>query len=109
MNEREQFLQRFQSFFTAYVHRVQKMNETQVLNGLRAMKATRNSYREELAFLNSVSLAPTEDLGDEINKLRRQLSSRERAGLNPFFLLDYIEDALKDRLETLRRNPRSNS
>jgi hypothetical protein len=107
MNEPEQFL--FQRRFTTYVHRIEKMNETEALNGLRMMKAARNSYREELAFLNSVSLAPTEETDDETGKLRQQLTSTERAGFSPFALLDYIEDALKERLEALRRNPGSNS
>jgi len=109
MNEREQFLQAFLSRFSTYVHRIEKMNETEVLNGLRMMKAARINYREELAFLNSVSLAPTEDLGDEISKLRRELTSTERAGFSPFALFDYIEDTLKERLEALRKNPGSNS
>lgn len=86
MDEREQFLQAFQSRFTAYVHRIEKMNETEVLKGLRVMQAARNSYREELAFLNSVSLAPTQDAGDEIAKLRRQLKSKERGRPEPIRL-----------------------
>jgi len=102
MNEREQFLQAIQSRMTTYVHRIEKMNETEVLNGLSAMQAARSNYREELAFLNSVSLAPTEDPGDEIGKLRQQLTSTERAGLSPFALLDYIEEALKERLEAFK-------
>lgn len=72
------------------------------------MKAARNNYSQELAFLNSVSLKPTEDPGDEINQLKRQLNSPDRAGQNPFLMLDYIEEALKERLETLRKNPNNN-
>jgi len=80
------------------------MTETQVIKALRGWKAVRSTQGETLAFLNSVSLAPPEDPEDEINKLRSQLSSRANRGVRPFYLSDCVEDALKKRLETLRKN-----
>ena len=80
------------------------MTETQVIRALRGWKAVRNTEGETLAFLDSVSLAPTEDPEDEVNKLRSQLSSSANRGVSPFYLSDCVEDALKKRLETLRKS-----
>jgi hypothetical protein len=106
MNERERFEMGYRQIVARYVERIQTMTENQVVHELRAMKAGRNSADTTLAFLNSVSLAATEDCQDEINKLRSQISSYPRPSDNPFHLLDFIEDALKKRLETLRKNGR---
>jgi hypothetical protein len=46
---------------------------------------------------------PAEDAEDEINKLRAELSSTAHSSDSAFRLSDYIEDALKKRLETLRK------
>jgi predicted RecB family endonuclease len=103
MNEREQFLQTMQSFIAAYLERIQRMTEAQVVNALQMLQATRRNQEQTLAFLKSVSLNPTEESDHEIKELKSQLDSPERAGYSPFDLSDYIEDALKKRLETLRR------
>jgi hypothetical protein len=47
--------------------------------------------------------APAEDCEDEIKKLKSHLSSYPRPRGNPVHVLDYIEDALKTRLESLRK------
>jgi hypothetical protein len=99
MNEREEFHKFWQSSFT----RIQTMTEAQVVDGLRSLRAARNMAGETLAFLHSVSLVPTEDSGDEMNKLRSDLNSYPHPSLSPDVVFDYIEDALKKRLETLRR------
>lgn len=104
MNEQDQFRQLTQSFFAAYLERIQGMTETQVLNALRAWESERDSVNQRQAFLNSVSLAPEDDLADEISKLRSLLNSKARPGAGPFDLSEYIEDALKKRLDTLRKN-----
>jgi hypothetical protein len=84
--------------------RIQTMTETQVIDALRAWKAARNSEGDTLAFLNSISLVPSEDPEDEISELKSQLSSTARSTVNPFYLSDFVKDALKKRLDTLRRN-----
>jgi hypothetical protein len=99
MNEPERF---FQSIF-ARVERIETMSETQVVNGLRAVKAMRDSRGKTLAFLTACSLVPAEDSEDEINKLRSELSSAAHPDDSASRLSDYIEDALKKRLETLRK------
>jgi hypothetical protein len=100
MNERERF---FQSVFTRTVERIATMSETEVVDGLRAVKSTRDNYEKTLSFLTSCSLVPAEDAEDEINKLRAELSSTAHSSDSAFRLSDYIEDALKKRLETLRK------
>lgn len=104
MNERDRFLQSTRSFFAAYLDRIQTMSEPQVMAALRACKGARDSQDETLAFLKSVSLGPAEDDGDGINQLRSQLNSPMRSLANPFFVSDHIQEALKKRLETLRKN-----
>ena len=104
MNEREKFLKSMQSFVATYIDRVQTMSEAQVIKALHALQAARNSEGDTLNFLNSIALAPTEDPEDEINKLRSQLSSAARPTFSQFYLSDYFVDALKKRLETLRKN-----
>jgi hypothetical protein len=95
-----------QSFVATYAERIQTMTETQVIDALRARQAARNSEGEMLAFLNSVSLVPPEDHDEEINELKSQLSSTARSPVSPFHLSAYVEDALKMRLDTLRKNGR---
>jgi hypothetical protein len=102
MNEREQFLQQAFARIASTVERIQTMTETQVLHQLRAIRALRDSNAQTLAFLNSTSLVP-EDSEDQISNLRSKLSSYPRPSGDPFDL-DYIEDALNKRLETLRKN-----
>jgi len=92
-----------QSFLATYVQRIQTMTETQVVDALRGMNASRASVDATLAFLSSISLMPAEDSEDEINKLRSNLSLYPRPSGNPSHLPDYLEDALKKRLKALRR------
>jgi hypothetical protein len=104
MNEREQFGKYFQFAIAKFVDRIQMMTESQVVHQLQTMKAARSNVNTTLAFLNSVSLKPTEADDREMTKLRSELNSYGRRDLHPFQLSDYLEDALKKRLETLRRN-----
>jgi hypothetical protein len=103
MNEREQFEKYSRSIFERTVARIQTMSADQVVEGLRAIQAARNMMDGTLAFLHSVSLAPTADLEDEIGKLRSDVNSYPHPTFSPTLVSDYIEDALKKRLETLRR------
>jgi hypothetical protein len=100
MNERERF---FQSVFTRTVDRIATMSETEVVDELRAAKATRDSYEKTLSFLTSSSLVSAENAEDEIDKLRVELNSTAHSGDSALRLSDYIEDALKKRLQTLRK------
>ena len=100
MNERERF---FQSVFPRTVERIATMNETEVVEGLRAVKATRDSYEKTLSFLTSSSLVGAQNAEDEIKRLRSELSSTAHPGDSALRLWDYVEDALKKRLETLRK------
>ena len=106
MNERERFVR---SVFTRTVERIETMNEIQVVDGLRALKTTRDSCEKTLAFVASISLVPVEDSDREINKLRSELSSKVHSGDSASRLSEYIEDALKARLEALRRGGSSGS
>jgi len=100
MSEQERF---FQSVFTRTVERIAKMSEAEVVDALRAVKATRDSHEKALSFLTSSSLVPAADAEDEISKLRAELSSTPHSGDSALRLSDYIEDALKKRVETLRK------
>ena len=104
MNERDEFLRLTKSFYSSYVERIQTMTEAQVLDALRSWNAARNNVNETLGFLSSVSLASKEDSGDELTKLKSQLSSTTHRPPDPLVLENYIEDALKKRLEELRNN-----
>ena len=86
------------------MEKISSMTEAQVLNSLRAMKTGRESVGETLAFLSSVAIPPTDDSEHGINQLRSELSSRERPTDHPLDILDYIEGALKKRLEELRKS-----
>jgi hypothetical protein len=100
MNDRERF---FQSVLAKTIERIEAMSETQVVDGLRAVQATGDSWGKMLPFIASTSFVPAEDPDDEINKLRTDLGSRAPFGVGALRLSGYIEDALKKRLETLRR------
>jgi hypothetical protein len=119
MNEREEFLQYFQSILARMVEKIETMTESQALDGLREVKAARNIYDEELAERiqtmtdTEVPEGPREVRPRETSvawswpfsmllTLRSHLSSTARYG-SPPSLLDTIEDALNKRLETLRR------
>jgi hypothetical protein len=100
MNDRERF---FQSVFARTVERIETMSETQVVDGLRAVQSTSDSLGKTLAFIASISIIPSDDPDDEINKLRTELGSRAQSGGGALRLSGHIENALKKRLETLRR------
>jgi hypothetical protein len=85
------------------------LTETQVITALRAVEAVRHQEREMLGWLNSVSLVSTEDSTGEINQLKSDLNLYRRAPVGPFPLRNYLEEALKMRLETLRKKPNNNS
>src|SRR5579864_3155151 len=104
MNERERFLTGFQSLIANYLERIERMSEAQVENQLRACQAVRNAQNETLAFLSSVSLPPPRDRGDELYQLHSQLNAPARADLSPSQFSDHIQQALKKRLERLRKN-----
>ena len=104
MNEREKFVKSFYAMVALSVERISTMTESQVLNRLRAIKAGRASLGETLAFLNSVAISPTEDSEHGVNKLRSELSSRKHPSDPRRDILDYIESALKKRLEELRKH-----
>jgi len=106
MNEREQFEKYRQSVLAEAVEKIQTMTEPQVIGRLRALEAARNMTSEKLAFLDSVSLAPTGNCEADIQKLWSELDCYPRPTENPFLVSDYIRDALKKRLETLRRKRR---
>lgn len=103
MSDQNRFLKLFQAWFERRLELVQTMNEAQVLRQLQAIQAGRKNGNETLAFLHSVSLKPSEDLGPELNQLRALLNSAQRSGSSPFDVADYFEEALKKRLETLRK------
>lgn len=102
MSDQNRFVKLFQAWFERRLELVQTMNEAQVLRQLQAIQAGRKSGNETLSFLHSVSLKPSEDLGPELNQLRAMLNSAERSS-SPFDVVDYFEEALKKRLETLRK------
>jgi len=85
------------------------MSETEVVAALRAREAFRHNLGETLAWLKSVPLLPEENSEDDINQLTSDLNLYPRPAVDPFLVPDYIEDALKKRLETLRKRPDNNS
>jgi hypothetical protein len=56
--------------------RIATMRETEVVDALGAMMATRDSYERALSFLASSSVVPGEDAEDEIRKQRTGLNSK---------------------------------
>jgi len=79
------------------------MSETEVVDALRAVKTTRDSHEKVLSVLTSSFLVPAVDSEDEISKLRAEPNSRAHSGDGALRLSDYIEDALKKRVDTLRK------
>ncbi len=127
MNEREVFLQNFRSEFITMVEQIDTMTESQVLNRILEVKAARRIWeteiaeriaaliqsgddarprsplpkrdtREEFAVLSSMQA-----LSNATNKLR-ELRLRAGAKVRPVGTLPFgaLEDALHDRLESLR-------
>jgi hypothetical protein len=83
--------------------RIPNMTEAEVIDQLRAVKAVRDSFGGALSLLDSVSLPVSEDREDEVHKLRSKLSSTVHPSDSRLQLSDYIEDALKKRLERVRK------
>ncbi|HWF13297.1 MAG TPA: hypothetical protein VG272_06150 [Candidatus Acidoferrales bacterium] len=88
---------------------IRTMTETQIVESLRAFAAFRRNEREMLGWLRSVSLMSTEDSTGEIDQLKSDLNLYRRPPVSPFRLWDHLEEALKKRLETLRKRPNNNS
>jgi hypothetical protein len=134
MNEREEFLQYFQSVFPRMAERIQTMTESQVLDGLSEVKAARDIYVAELAerfktmtesqspggphevkaardffqreqaFRKSIGkMKSWMAFFNSVEGLRSQQGAGAHAGGSPPALFDTIEEALNQRLETLRR------
>ena len=131
MNEREEFLQYFRPVFINIVERLDTMTESQVLAGLLEVRAARNVWKEELTerFEEMIQTGPGERprvawaMGDtreqlahlvsiqaffnSVNKLRSRVGPKAPPlGSRSF---DLLEDALNERLESLRRGPSSDS
>jgi hypothetical protein len=131
MNEREEFLQYFRPVFISMVERLDTMTESQVLDGLLEVRAARNLWKEELAerFEEMIQTGPGErprvawTEGDtreqlahlvsiqaffnSVNKLRSRVGPKAPPlGSRSF---DLLEDALNERLESLRKGPTSDS
>ena len=125
MNEREEFLQYFRPVFISMVERLDTMTESQVLAGLLEVRAARNVWKEELAerFEEMIQTGPPERprvawaKGDtrellahlvsiqpffnSVNKLRSRVGPKAPPlGSRSF---DLLEDALNERLESLRK------
>jgi hypothetical protein len=127
MNERKEFLQYFfRSVFTKMVGQLDTMTETQALDGLRELNAARSIYEEEIAErmkmiqtqvgeqpgIVNVGRNTAEELAylsslepflNSVNSLRSLLGAKARSGGRPPSLFNSLEDALKNRLETLRK------
>jgi len=138
MNEREDFLQHFRPVFMEMVERLETMTETQVLDGLLEVKAARSIWKQEFAErieefnnaappgrrrvtlaeqatreeLTHAQLAYLASIQAFFNSVIK-LNSRPGAKVRPLgalpSALDSLEDALKERLEWLRRRPDSHS
>jgi hypothetical protein len=85
------------------LERIPNLTEAEVVDQLRAVKAVRDSFGETSSFLNSVSLPVSKDRDDETNELRSKLSSTSHPTDSTLQLSDYIENALKKRLEEVRK------
>jgi hypothetical protein len=136
MNEREEFLQYFRLVFINIVEQLDTMSESQVLDGLLEVRAARNIWKEELAerflaerFEEMIQAGPRERLrvasanGDTREQLAHLVSIqafftsvnklRSRAGPNAVPLgsrsFDLLEEALNERLESLRKGLSSDS
>ena len=131
MNEREDFLQYFRSVFIGMVERLETMTETQVLDCLLEVKVARSIYKEELnerikeminaepldrprmtwasqnAHEEFASLVSIQAFFNSVNKLKSRAGASVPALGGPSF--ESLEDALNERLESLRRRPAGDS
>jgi len=125
MNEREEFLQVFRSAFIKMVERLDSMTESQVLEGIAAVKAARNLYKKELAErFEAITRAGSQERSriawagggtreefaglvslQAMSHSLQQLQSRAGGRVRPFGTLpfDDLEAALHGRLEELRK------
>jgi hypothetical protein len=130
MNEREEFLRHFTSVFMKMVERLDTMTESQVLNGLLEVEAARRIWKEEFAerigaliqaddverpraalpardtreeFAYLSSMHAIFNSANKLNELRLRVGAKTQPlGTMPFGAL---QDALNERLESLRRGP----
>lgn len=105
MSEREKWLQGYMSLISETLERIETMDEAQVLRTLQSIRCSEEHQEQTLAFLKSVSI-PHTDSEDELTGLRKELNSPTRRRENAFNPMQPIEHALKQRLETLRRERR---
>jgi hypothetical protein len=133
MNEREDFLQYFRPVFIEMVERLETMTEAQVLDGLLEVKVARSIYKEEfterikelvnaefrerprVALTGQATREELAHLGyiqaffNSVNKLNSRTGAKVRPlGALPS-AIDSLEDALNERLESLRKGPNSDS
>lgn len=135
MNEREDFLRHFVPVFSNMVERLDTMTESQILDGLVEVRTARKVYEEEFAERIEEGLRPGfrtlpqvamakgysreqlvdlfsvqtsfQALVDSLKKLRSRAGARTRSGgTSPF---DPLENALNERLESLRKMRGSDS
>jgi len=131
MNERREFLTFFRSEFIKMVDRLDTMTESQVLDGISEVRVARTIWkeeiterigemihaeprerpkvaggipytREEMEFLISVQA-----FVNSVNKLRLRAGAKAPPLGGPGF--DLLENALNDRLKSLREGPTSDS
>ena len=126
MNEREEFLHYFRPVFIKMVDRLETMTESEVLDGLVEVRAARKAYKEEFdrrieAMIQAgprprveqggrdirealLDLVSTQPFLDSLKKMRLKAGAKPRSGsgISPF---DSLENALNDRLESLRKSP----
>jgi hypothetical protein len=131
MNEREEFLQHFRSVFVTIVERLDTMTESQVLDGLLEVKAARSVYKEALTDgIEAMSQArplerprfdwaphdtqealvhfgSVQSFFSSVHKLKTRAGARALPGRrHPF---GSLEDALNERLGSLRKRPGGNA
>jgi hypothetical protein len=131
MNEREEFLQFFRLAFVNIVERLDTMTERQVLDRLLEVRAARDIWKEELAerFEEILKAEPGERprvalakegtreqfdhlvsiqaFFNSVNELRSRVGPKAPPlGSRSF---DLLEDALKERLDSLRKEPSRDS
>jgi hypothetical protein len=130
MNEGEEFLQNFRSVFVNMVEQLDTMTESQVLRGILEVKAARRIWKREFtermgALIQSGSaerprtalaeqgtheefahLSSIQAIFNATNKLS-ELRLRAGAKALPLGALPFgaLEDALNERLESLRKRP----
>lgn len=128
MNEREEFLRRFRSVFIQMVDRLDTMTEDQVLKGILEVKAARAIHTAELAARMAalIQAGPQQPAGatwtgrstrEELASLAsihtfytsvQKLQSRAGAKVPTLGPLPFnaLENALHERLDSLRNGPR---